>query len=120
MSLMETELSARDWVRARRVRHPEPRVRHEAVSALAKVDAGLARPLLLRMMESTDSRMFTAVLHQLGRERDPATARMLLTIMLVSPDGLAGIIARTRERLRNRSGTNSTSTVATGTNDSHN
>jgi len=45
---------------------------------------------------------------------------VLLTIMLVSPDGIAGIIARTRERLRNRSRTNSTSTVATGTNDSHN
>lgn len=67
------------------MRHPEPRVRHEAVAALAKVDAGLARPLLLRMLDTQDSRMFTAVLHQLARERDPQTARLLLTLMLDEP-----------------------------------
>jgi hypothetical protein len=64
------------------LRHPELRVRQEAVSALAKVDAQLARPLLLRMMDTSDSRMLIAVLHQLARERDPQTARMLLAIML--------------------------------------
>ena len=64
------------------LRHPEARVRYEAVAALAKVDASLSRPLLLRMLDTKDSRMFTAVLHQLARERDPQTSRLLLTLML--------------------------------------
>lgn len=64
------------------LRHPEPRVRYEAVSALAKVDARLARPLLLRLVDTTDSRLFTAVLHQLARDRDPQASRLLLSLML--------------------------------------
>jgi HEAT repeat protein len=57
------------------------RVRHEAVAALGQVEFRLARPLLLRLLDTTDARLFSAVLHQLSAERDPATARLLLALM---------------------------------------
>ena len=60
------------------VRHPELRVRQEVIAALSQVDGKLARPLLLQMLENTDSRTFSAVLHQLSSERDSETARLLL------------------------------------------
>jgi HEAT repeat protein len=63
------------------LRHPDARVRHEAVGALDKVDHRLARPLLLRMLDTPDPKMFSAVLHQLSTERDPSTARLLLAMM---------------------------------------
>jgi HEAT repeat protein len=63
------------------LRHPEVRVRHEAVAALGQVEFRLARPLLLRLLDTTDARLFSAVLHQLSAERDPATARLLLALM---------------------------------------
>ncbi len=64
------------------IRHPEPRVRHEAVAALGQVSPAAARPVLLRMLEDADTRMFCAVLHQLSAARDPAPARLLLSYML--------------------------------------
>jgi HEAT repeat protein len=63
------------------LRHPEPRVRHEAVAALGQVDFRLARPLLLRLLDTSETRLFSAVLHQLSAERDAATARLLLAMM---------------------------------------
>jgi len=63
------------------LRHPEVRVRHEAVAALGQVEFRIARPLLLRLLDTTDARLFSAVLHQLSLERDPATARLLLALM---------------------------------------
>jgi HEAT repeat protein len=63
------------------LRHPEVRVRHEAVAALGQVEFRLARPLLLRLLDTTDGRLFSAVLHQLSTDRDPATARLLLALM---------------------------------------
>ncbi|HEY6866861.1 MAG TPA: HEAT repeat domain-containing protein, partial [Candidatus Eisenbacteria bacterium] len=59
-------------------RHPEPKVRHEVVSALGQLDLKLARPLLIKMLEGADSRLFSLVLHQLSSRRDSATARLLL------------------------------------------
>ena len=59
-------------------RHPEPKVRHEVVSALGQIDLKLARPLLIKMLEGADTRLFSLVLHQLSSRRDPATARLLL------------------------------------------
>lgn len=66
-------------------RHPEPRVRHEVVAALSQVEPRLARPLLLRLLDGADARMFGSVMHQLSAARDVATARMLLGFLL-APD----------------------------------
>ncbi len=63
-------------------RHPEARVRHEVVAALSQVDARLARPLLLRLLDGADSRMFGSVMHQLSAARDPGTARTLLGFLM--------------------------------------
>lgn len=60
------------------LRHPDPRVRQEAVSALGQVELRHARPLLVRMLEGADTRVLSAVLHQLSGERDPGVARLLV------------------------------------------
>jgi hypothetical protein len=59
------------------VRHPDRRVRYEVVGALASVPPAAARPMLLEMLPQADTRMFCAILHQLGFERDTATAVLL-------------------------------------------
>ena len=64
------------------VQHPEPRVRHEVLGALRQVEPRLSRPLLLRMIEGADTRMFCAVLHLLSQERDPDVAELLLGHLL--------------------------------------
>jgi hypothetical protein len=63
------------------LRHPEARVRQEVVAALGQVDIKVARPLLVSMMHGTDTRMYCAILHQLSAERDPQTARLMLSQM---------------------------------------
>ena len=63
------------------VRHPDARVRQEVAAALGQADLRLARPLLLRMLEGADTRMFCSVLHQLSGARDVAMARMLMSFM---------------------------------------
>jgi hypothetical protein len=60
------------------LQHPEPRVRHEVVAALGQVTPSQARPVLLKLLDNADTRMFSAVLHQLSAEPDPAIARLLL------------------------------------------
>ncbi|MFI5372644.1 MAG: HEAT repeat domain-containing protein, partial [Candidatus Eisenbacteria bacterium] len=60
------------------MRHPEPRVRQEIAAALGNVPPRLARPLLLKLLDGADSRMFCAVLHQLSGERHGPTAKLLL------------------------------------------
>jgi HEAT repeats len=60
------------------MRHPDPRVRQEVVAALGQADLRLARPLLVRMLDGADSRMLSAVLHQLSAARDPGVARLLV------------------------------------------
>jgi len=59
-------------------RHPDPRVRQEVVAALGQVDPRLARPLLIRMLDGADTRLMTAVLHQLSATRDLGVARLLI------------------------------------------
>ena len=59
-------------------RHPEAKVRHEVVSALGQIDLKLARPLLIKMLEGADTRLFSLVLHQLSSRRDSATSRLLI------------------------------------------
>jgi hypothetical protein len=63
------------------LRHPEPRVRQEVIAALGQVEAKLARPLLVSMLQGADTRMYCAVLHQLSAERDPQVARLMLVTM---------------------------------------
>jgi HEAT repeat protein len=59
-------------------RHPEPKVRHEVVSALGQLDLKLSRPLLIKMLDGATSRLFSLILHQLSTRRDSATARLLI------------------------------------------
>jgi HEAT repeat protein len=59
-------------------RHTDPRVRQEVVAALGRVDARLARPLLIRMLDGADTRLMLAVLHQLSAARDLGVARLLI------------------------------------------
>jgi hypothetical protein len=64
------------------VNHPEPRVRQEAIVAIGQANPALARPILVKLIGSSDSRMFCTALHQLSTGRDPATARLLLAQLL--------------------------------------
>lgn len=59
-------------------RHPEPKVRHEVISALGQLDLRLSRPLLIKMLDGADTRQFSLILHQLSSRRDPATSRLLI------------------------------------------
>jgi hypothetical protein len=60
------------------LRNPDPRVRLEVVQALGQVEPRLARPLLLRLLDGADTRMFCVVLHQLSAQRDPGLARLMV------------------------------------------
>ena len=59
-------------------RHPEPKVRHEVVSALGQLDLKLSRPLLIKMLDGAATRLFSLILHQLSSRRDSATSRLLI------------------------------------------
>ena len=59
-------------------RHPEPKVRHEVVSALGQIDLKYSRPMLVKMLDGADARLFSLVLHALSQRRDSATARIAL------------------------------------------
>jgi len=59
-------------------RHPEPKVRHEVVSALGQLDLKLSRPLLIKMIDGATPRLFSLILHQLSSRRDSATSRLLM------------------------------------------
>jgi HEAT repeat protein len=63
-------------------RHPEPRVRLEVVAALRRVDHPLARPILLRLLEDADARMFCSVVPVLCQTRDIGTAELLLGYLM--------------------------------------
>jgi HEAT repeat protein len=64
------------------LRHPDPRVRLEVATALRGVDPKLSRPLLIRLLDGADTRMFCSVLHQLSQNRDVGTARLLVGLLL--------------------------------------
>ena len=66
-------------------RHTDVRVRQDVVAALAGVELRHSRPVLLKLLEGADARIFSAALHQLSGERDPGTAKALLAMML-DPD----------------------------------
>ena len=59
-------------------RNPDPRVRQEVIGALGQVELKVARPLLVRLLETGDSRQFCSVLHQLAGGRDAGVARLML------------------------------------------
>jgi hypothetical protein len=63
------------------MRHPDARVRQEVVAALGQVDVRVARPLLVRMLDGADTRMLSAVLHQLSAARDVRVARLLISYL---------------------------------------
>jgi HEAT repeat protein len=60
------------------VRHEDARVRQEVLGALGQIEPRAARPLLLKLLERADTRIFSAVLHQLSAEREPAVARLVM------------------------------------------
>ncbi len=62
--------------------HGDLRVRREVISALAHVELGDARDVLLGMLEGADTRTFCSALHQLSCARDPEVARALLDRLL--------------------------------------
>lgn len=64
------------------VHHPEPRVRHEVVSALANSPADAARPLLLQFIHDPEPAIAGAALHQLGGRRNPEAAGAILALVL--------------------------------------
>jgi HEAT repeat protein len=64
------------------MRNPDPRVRQEIAATLGQVEPRQARPLLVKMLEGADTRMFCAVLHQLSNDRHAPTARLLLGYLL--------------------------------------
>lgn len=57
------------------VRYPDPRVTAEVVTSLQGVELRLARPVLIRALESADTKLFCQILQQLSAARDPAVAR---------------------------------------------
>lgn len=65
--------------------HSDGRVRYEVVAALRNVEPKLARPLLLKLVQSDDSRTFQAALLMLAERRDPQVARFALELSL-GPD----------------------------------
>jgi HEAT repeat protein len=67
------------------VNHSDPRVRYEVVAAMRGVDPRQARPLLLKLVQSDDSRTFVAALLMLAERRDPQVARYALELTL-GPD----------------------------------
>ncbi len=58
-------------------RHPDPQVGYAVVAALMRAPLSLTRHVMIELLEGSDTRMFCSVLHQLGREREPATARRI-------------------------------------------
>jgi hypothetical protein len=51
------------------------------IAALGQVEPRLARPVLLPMLQSSDTRQFCSVLHQLSLGKDPITARTVVQIL---------------------------------------
>lgn len=63
------------------IAHPEPRVRQEVVTALAKCDPDSARPLLLELIRDGEPAIRSAALFQLGSRRHPDAAAALLKLV---------------------------------------
>lgn len=61
--------------------HAEPRVRREIVAAVSDASPAKARPILLSMLAGAESRVFTAILHQLTPDVDPAVTERLVALL---------------------------------------
>lgn len=58
--------------------HPDRRVRREVVNTLGRLDSRAARPMLVRMLDETDTLILTMVLGRLAGTVDPTLSAMLL------------------------------------------
>ncbi len=63
------------------IRHPEPRVRYEVVTALSALPPRAGRPMLLGMIDQADTRTFCSVLHALSTGPDAELARRMFLLM---------------------------------------
>jgi len=63
------------------IHHPEFRVRREVVATLGTVSADVARPILLNLLSTAQSRLFTMIVHQLSLAADPAVAQRLFEML---------------------------------------
>lgn len=63
------------------LRNPDLRVHAAVVAALANVELKHARPVLVRAIDSADSKLFAQILHMLSGARDPATARFVFAFV---------------------------------------
>ncbi len=63
------------------LRHSDHRVHAAVVSALQHIELQHARPVLIRALETADSKMFASILNQLSGARDAATARFVMAFV---------------------------------------
>jgi len=64
------------------IRHPDSRIRAEAIHALRTADVRTVKPLLLAVLPQLDPRMFCQALQKLGERRDPQVGQTMLLLML--------------------------------------
>lgn len=69
--------AAADLVRAV-LRHPEPRVRREAVDVLGQAAPEAARPLLIAMLEGAEPRLYSTILQRLSADPHPDVTACVL------------------------------------------
>ena len=63
------------------IQHPEARVRYEVVAALSALPPRAGRPLLLGMIDQSDTRTFCSVLHALSGGPDADLGRRMFLLM---------------------------------------
>jgi len=64
--------------------HPEVRVRREVIEVLARAEPGVARPMLLSMLEEAESRLVVPIVQKLASDSHPDITTRLLALF-VSP-----------------------------------
>jgi HEAT repeat protein len=67
------------------VAHEAPEVRDEVLAALDGVTPALAKPLLISLLDDSDTPTFCSILQRLGRARDPEVADLML-VYLTHPE----------------------------------
>ena len=63
------------------IHHSDLRVRREVVTTLGTVSPGVARPILLNMLSTAQSRLFTTIVHQLSLGADPVVSQRLFEVL---------------------------------------
>jgi len=63
------------------LRNPDTRVHAAVVAALTNVELKHARPVLIRAIDTADSKLFAQILQTLSGARDPATARFVFAFV---------------------------------------